>query len=79
MCVAADVAVMYDVLEMIRQLGIPTWSLTLPAANMQSLGVIQTIARQYDSKLFDKDEEKSKWLRQSSHCSQTLPVFQYHV
>ena len=63
--------VMYDVLGMIRQLGIPTWFLTLSAADMQWPDVIQTIARQYGTVLTDDDvktmsfEEKSKWLRQN--------------
>ena len=63
--------VMYDVLGMIRQLGIPTWFFTLSAADMQWPDVIQTIARQYGTLLTDNDvktmsfEEKSKWLRQN--------------
>ena len=63
--------VMYDVLGMIRQLGIPTWFFTLSAADMQWPDVIQTIARQYGTLLTDDDvktmsfEEKSKWLRQT--------------
>ena len=62
---------MYDVLGMIRQLGIPTWFLTLSAANMQWPDVIQTIARQYGTILTDEDvqtmsfEDRSKWLRQN--------------
>ena len=62
---------MYDVLGMIRQLGIPTWFFTLSAADMQWPDVIQTIARQYGTILTDDDvktmsfEEKSKWLRQN--------------
>ena len=63
--------VMYDVLGMIRQLGIPTWFFTLSAADMQWPDVIQTIARQYGTILTDDDmkaisfEEKSKWLRRN--------------
>ena len=63
--------VMYDVLGMIRQLGIPTWFLTLSAADMQWPDVIQIIARQYGTTLTDEDvktmsfEAKSKWLRQN--------------
>ena len=63
--------VMYDVLAMIRQLGLPTWFLTLSAADMQWPDVIQTIARQYGTTLTEEDvksmsfEEKSKWLRQN--------------
>ena len=79
--------VMYDVLGMIRQLGIPTWFLTLSAADMQWPDVIQTIARQYGTKLSDDDvkimsfEEKSKWLRQipvtaARHFHYRLNTFQ---
>ena len=63
--------VMYDVLGMIRQLGLPTWFLTLSAADMQWPDVIQTIARQYGTTLTEEDvnlmsfEDKSKWLRQN--------------
>ena len=63
--------VMYDVLGMIRQLGLPTWFLTLSAADMQWPDVIQSIARQYGTTFTDEDvhsmsfEEKSKWLRQN--------------
>ena len=39
--------VQYEVLAMIRQLGIPTFSLTLSGADMQWPDVIQSIARQY--------------------------------
>ena len=37
----------YEVLAMIRTLGIPTWFLTLSAADMKWPEVIQVIARQY--------------------------------
>ena len=75
--------VMYDVLGMIRQLGIPTWFLTLSAADMQWPDVIQTIARQYGTKITDEDvktmsfEEKSKWLRQNPVT--TARHFQYRL
>ena len=63
--------VMYDVLAMIRQLGLPTWFFTLSAADMQWPDVIQTIAKQYGSTFTDEEvaamsfEEKSKWLSQN--------------
>ena len=63
--------VVYDVLAIIRQLGLPTWFLTLSAADMQWPDVIQTIARQYGTILTDEDvktmsfEDRSKWLRQN--------------
>ena len=59
----------YDLLAMIRQLGTPTWFLTLSAADMKWPDMIQTIARQYGVNYSDDDvanlsfEEKSKWLR----------------
>ena len=62
---------LYDILAMIRQLGIPTWFLTLSAADMQWPDVIQNIAKQYGTILTDSDvenmsfEERSKWLRQN--------------
>ena len=81
------VMTLYDVLGMIRQLGIPTWFLTLSAADMQWPDVIQTIARQYGTKLNDEDvktisfKEKSKWLRQNPviavrHFQHRLNTFQ---
>ena len=63
--------VMYDVLAMIRQLGLPTWFITLSAADMQWPDVLQTIARQYGTNLTDEQvhsmsfEERSKLLRQN--------------
>ena len=63
--------VQYEVLAMIRQLGLPTWFLTLSAADLQWPDVIQSIARQYGTTFTDEDvknmsfEEKSKWLAHS--------------
>ena len=37
----------YELLAMIRTLGIPTWFLTLSAADMKWPEVIQSIAKQY--------------------------------
>ena len=74
--------VMYDVLG-IRQLGIPTWFLTLSAADMQWPDVIQTIARQYGTTLTDEGmktisfEQKSKQFRQNPVT--TAKHFQYHL
>ena len=58
----------YDVLAMVKQLGIPTWFLTLSAADMKWPDVIQIIAHQYGTVL-SKDEvinmpwtKKSEWL-----------------
>ena len=61
----------YEVLAMIRQLGIPTWFLTLSAADMKWPEVIQIIARQYGTFLSEEEvlnlswEEKCSWLRRN--------------
>ena len=61
----------YDVLAMIRQLGIPTWFLTLSAAEMKWPEVIQIIARQYGEILSDEAvcnmtwEDKTTWLKRN--------------
>ena len=74
--------VMYDVLGMIRQLGLPTWFLIFSAADMQWPDVIQTIARQYGTALTEdvklmSFEDKSRWLRQNSIT--TARHFQYRL
>nr|XP_039258260.1 uncharacterized protein LOC120334820 [Styela clava] len=61
--------VFYDVLAMIRQIGIPTFFFTLSAADMRWPDLISSIARQYGSILTDDDvvklsfEQRSMWLR----------------
>ena len=56
---------------MIRQLGIPTWFLTLSAAEMKWPEVIQIIARQYGEILSDEAvcnmtwEDKTTWLKRN--------------
>ena len=61
----------YDLLAMIRQLGTPTWFLTLSAADMKWPDIIQTIARQYGVTYTDDQiaslsfEEKSNWIRRN--------------
>ena len=59
----------YEVLAMIQTLGIPTWFLTLSAADMKWPKFIQEIARQYGT-IYMEDEVlqlswrmKSMWLR----------------
>ena len=59
----------YETLAMIRTLGIPTWFLTLSAADMKWPEVIQSIARQYGT-IYTENEVKelpwnikSMWLR----------------
>ena len=59
----------YDLLAMMRQLGTPTWFLTLSAADMKWPDMIKTIARQYGVMYTDEQvnnlsfEDKSNWLR----------------
>ena len=47
--------VLLDLLAMVRQLGMPTWFLTLSAADMQWPEVIQSIAFQYGKSLSPED------------------------
>ncbi|XP_078660053.1 uncharacterized protein LOC144904785 [Branchiostoma floridae x Branchiostoma belcheri] len=69
-----------DLLAYVRQLGIPTWFLTLSAADMQWPEVIQSIAHQYGRNLTADDiqnmtwQEKSKWLR----CNPVTAARQFH-
>ena len=61
----------YDLLGMIRQLGTPTWFLTLSAADMKWPDVIQAIAKQYGVTYTDEEvaslsyDDKSNWLRRN--------------
>ena len=61
----------YDLLAMIRQLGTPTWFLTLSAADMKWPDVLQTIAKQYGVTYTDEEvaslsyDDKSNWLRRN--------------
>ena len=75
--------VLLDALAMVRQLGTPTWFLTLSAADMQWPEVIQSIAHQYGTVLTAEDistmpwEEKSRWLR--SNPVTAARQFQYRT
>lgn len=61
--------VQHEAMAMIRQLGKPTWFLTLSAADLQWPEVIQSIGRQYGHNFTVDDicnmswEEKCSWLR----------------
>ena len=61
--------VFHDVLAMQRQIGIPTWFLTLSAADMQWPDVIISIAAQHGRSFTEEDvakmdwNEKTTWLR----------------
>ena len=73
----------YDVLGMMRQLGLPTWFFTVSAADMQWPDLLQTIARQYGTILSDDDvknlsyEERCRWLR--SNPVTAARHFQYRL
>ncbi|KAI8490825.1 hypothetical protein Bbelb_316180, partial [Branchiostoma belcheri] len=54
-------SVLLDLLAMVRQLGIPTWFLTLSAADMQWPEVIQSIAHQYGKHLTADDVKSMAW------------------
>ena len=76
-------ALFYDVLAMVRQLGIPTWFFTVSAADMQWPDVIQTIARQFGTELSDNDVKelsyagRTLWLR--SNPVTAARQFQYRL
>ncbi|KAK4327733.1 hypothetical protein Pmani_001775 [Petrolisthes manimaculis] len=71
--------ILLDLLAMVRQLGTPTWFLTLSAADMQWPEIIQSIAFQYRKTLTDDDmknmqwEDKCKWL----HCNPVTAARQF--
>ena len=73
----------YELLSMIRTLGIPTWFLTLSAADMKWPEVIQSIAKQYGT-IYTEQEVlelpwrlKSMWLR--SNPVTPAQMFQYRL
>ena len=73
----------YKLLAMIRTLGIPTWFLTLSAADMKWLEVIQSIAKQYGTIYTEQEllelpwRLKSMWLR--SNLVTPARMFQYRL
>ena len=71
----------YDV--KLRQLGIPTWFLTLSAAEMKWPHVIQIIARQYGTVLTKDEVINMPWTKESEWlCSNPVTAarhFQYHL
>ena len=68
---------LYDILTMLWTLGIPTWFLTLSAADLHWPGIIQAVAVQFGRKLPQKDvlkmsiADRSSCLHQKPHnwCS----------
>ena len=63
---------LYDVLAMLQILGIPTWFLTLSAADLHWPEMIQAVAVQFGRKLSQKDvlkmsiADRSRYLCQNS-------------
>ena len=61
----------YDLLAMVRQLGTPTWFLTLTAADMKWPDLISVIARQHGVTYTDEEisrlsfDDKSNWIRRN--------------
>ena len=62
---------LHDVLAMLHSIGIPTWFLTLSAADLHWPEMIQAVAMQYGKKLSHRDvlkmtmQERSKYLHQN--------------
>ena len=75
--------VQHEAMAMIRQLGKPTWFLTLSAADMKWPEVIQAIGTQYGCSFSKEDveemtwDEKSTWL--SNHPVTAARHFQYRL
>ena len=73
----------YDVLAMMRQLGLPTWFFTVSAADMQWPDLLQTISRQYGTILSD-DDVKNLSYQERTRLLRSNPVtaarhFQYRL
>ena len=68
---------------MLHSIGIPTWFLTLLAADLHWLEIIQAVAMQYGSKLSQRDvlkmtmQERSKYLHQNPVTS--VRMFQHRL
>ena len=75
----------YNVLGMIRQLHIPTWFLTLSAADMKWPDVIQCIAYQYGETLTEEQvknmtsRKKQMASIESCHSSSSLSLSAQHI
>jgi len=67
-----------DVLAMIRQLGIPTWFMTLSAADMQWPDVIQTVAHQYGEILSDEQVSNMSWEEKCSYIRRNPVIVARH-
>ena len=64
-------SVLNDLLAMVRQLGVPTWFLTLSAADMQWPDVIKAIVLPFGRELTDEGilsmsgSKKAEWIRKN--------------
>ena len=64
---------LYDVLAILQTLSIPTWFLTLSAADLHWCEMIQTVAVQFDQKLTPKDVLKMSTADRSRYlCQNTI-------
>ena len=61
---------LYDVLAMLQMLSIPTWFLTLSAADLHWPEMIQAVAVQFGKKLTQKDVLKMSIADRSKHLCQ---------
>ena len=74
---------LYDVLAMLQKLGIPTWFLTLSAADLHWPEMIQAVAVQFGRKLLQKDvlkmsiAERSRYLHQNPITG--VRMFQHRI
>ena len=75
----------YELLDMVQQLGTPTWFFTLSAADMKGPDVIQTIAKQYGVIYTDEQvaalsfEDKSNWIRRLYNPVTAARHYQYRL
>ena len=70
----------YELLAMIRTLGIPTWFLTLSAADMKWPEVIQTIAKQYGTIYTEQEVIELPWNMKSMwlNSNPVTPARMFH-
>ena len=64
---------LYDVLAMLQMLGIPTWFLTLSAADLHWPEMIQAVAVQFGKILTQKDVLKMEHCRPEAHTYAKTP------
>ena len=74
---------LYDVLAMLRSLGIPTWFLTLSAADLHWPEMIQAVAAQFGRTLSQQDVLKMSIAERSKHLRENpvtgVRMFQHRV